>query len=87
MAGPAKSDERRVRKVTAANIKNSTLSVRGLADFLPTNCVGPARRGRNGIDHQFQIELAGLDKTIETDIASDAESGRARGNSLFAYAI
>ena len=41
MAGQEKSGETRVAKVSAANIKNSTLSVRGLADFLPADCVGP----------------------------------------------
>lgn len=38
MSGRAATDKLRVLKVTAANVKNKTLPVRGLADFLPADC-------------------------------------------------
>jgi hypothetical protein len=79
MAGPAKNGTTRVQTVSAANIKNSTLSVRQIADLLPADCIGPARRNRNGAHYLFEIVIDGLDSTIETDVASDAKTGKSRG--------
>jgi hypothetical protein len=78
MAGAAKNGTTRVKTVSASNLKNNTLSVRQIADLLPADCIGPAKRSRNGSNHQIEIVFAGLGKTIETDVASDAKTGKSR---------
>lgn len=70
------ADRRRIR-ITAGNLKNHTLPVTVLREFFPKDAVGgPTRKSANG--HGFELTLDGLGKTVHTDIASDAKSGRGR---------
>lgn len=71
------ADKRRIR-VNAANLRNNHLYVtKQLLDFFPKDAVGGAKR-KNANGHGFDLILDGLGKTVHTDIAADAKSGRAR---------
>ncbi|MDX1945739.1 MAG: DNA (cytosine-5-)-methyltransferase [Pirellulaceae bacterium] len=68
-------DRKRILKVTAGNLRQNHLYVRGHLDFFPSDAVGPARRsGPRGVE----IMLDGLGQTIQTDIPRDAKTGRPR---------
>jgi hypothetical protein len=78
-------DRKRLIHVTDGNIRNSHVSAAGLRDFLPVDCYGGAKRTNTQAVKPIQIQLAGLNKTIETDIGTDPKTGiprrhfRARG--------
>ncbi len=64
-------------RLTDGNIRNSTIPVTGLRDFLPSDCFEAAgETGRAG--KTIRILLEGLGKTIETGIGRDAKTGQAR---------
>ena len=73
----AADDNKRYIHVTDGNIRNSHLSVTGLHDFLPVDCVGGSRLAATAC-HAVLIELDGLAKSIETDIGRDARTGKPR---------
>lgn len=69
---------RRLIRINAANLKNNHLYVTGLRDLFPPEAIGgPRRKGGNG--HGFELILDGLNKTVVTDIGSDARTGKPRG--------
>jgi DNA (cytosine-5)-methyltransferase 1 len=69
---------RRLIRVTAANLKHSHLYVTGLRDLFPPDAIGgPRRKASNG--HGFDLILDGLNKTVRTDIGSEAKTGKPRG--------
>jgi hypothetical protein len=65
--------EKRLIRVTAANLKHSHLYVTGLRDFFPQDAVGGPRR-KNGNGHGIELILDGLDETVVTDIGGDAKT-------------
>jgi hypothetical protein len=74
----AVAERKRLVRVTAGNIRNSHIYITGHLDFFPPDCLGDSRRNGNGIGKSIRIFLAGLNKTIETDIARDAKTGKPR---------
>jgi hypothetical protein len=72
------AERKRLVRVTAGNIRNSHIYITGHLDFFPKDCLGDSRRNGNGTGKSIRIHLAGLNKTIETDIACDAKTGKPR---------
>jgi hypothetical protein len=62
---------KRLLRVTAGNLRNNHLSVRGHLDFFPPESLGPSRKPTNGNGHTIELQLAGLNETVTTDIATD----------------
>lgn len=71
-------DDKRILTVTAGNLRQNHLYITKHLDFLPKDCVGPARRTGKAVA-PFEIELEGLAETIATDIGRDAKTGKPRG--------
>ncbi len=71
------ADRKRLLRVTEGNLRNSHLYVHGHYDFFPGDCIGGPKR-RNGNGAAIRIFLEGLNRTIETDIGSDARTGAPR---------
>jgi DNA (cytosine-5)-methyltransferase 1 len=63
-------------RVTPANIRYNHLYVTHHHDFFPSDCIGGSRRIARG--NTIKIYLDGLGETIETDIGSDAKTGKPR---------
>lgn len=70
-------DDKRILTVTAGNLRQNHLYISKHLDFLPKDCIGPARRAGQVV-RQIEIELDGLAKTIATDIGMDAKTGKPR---------
>lgn len=72
------SEKKRLFRVTAGNLRQNHLYINGHYDFFPPDCIGASRRStsKNGV--AIRIFLEGLGETIETDIGSDAKTGRPR---------
>ena len=77
MSGPV-AERKRLVRVTAGNIRNSHIYITGHLDFFPKDCLGDSRRNKNGTGKSIHIHFAGLNETIETDIARDAKTGKPR---------
>lgn len=70
-------DNKRLIQVTGGNLRNRHIYITGHHDFFPDDCYGaPNARGTKGVP--IAITLNGLGKTIETDIARDAKTGKPR---------
>ncbi|MGH7134568.1 MAG: DNA cytosine methyltransferase, partial [Pirellulales bacterium] len=69
---------KRVLEVTAGNLRQNHIYIRGNYDFFPRDCIGPARRSQRGCG-TIEIQLAGLNQTVTTDIGCDAKTGKPRG--------
>jgi len=61
--------EKRLVRVTAANLKHSHLYVTGLGDFFPPEAFGGARR-KNGAGGGIELILDGLGETVVTEFGS-----------------
>lgn len=73
------ADRKRLLRVTAGNLRNSHIYVSGHFDFFPPECIGSPRKSRNGNGHTgIEIFLDGLNQTVETDIGTDARTGKPR---------
>ena len=72
------NNDKRILTVTAGNLRQSHVYISKHLDFLPKDCVGPARRTGKAVA-PFEIELEGLAETIATDIGRDATTGKPRG--------
>lgn len=71
------ADRKRLLRVTPGNLRNSHLYVHGHYDFFPVDCIGASKqKNRNGA--AIRIFLEGLNRTVETDIGSDARTGQPR---------
>jgi len=74
-----KNDGRkRLIRVTAGNLRNSHISITGHHDFFPPDCYGAPNRAKGATGATISIELDGLARTIETDIALDSKTGQPR---------
>jgi DNA (cytosine-5)-methyltransferase 1 len=67
----------RILEVLPGNVRNNHLYVTKLLDFFPADCVGPAKKNQ-ATACGISIDLDGLDETIQTDIGSDARTGKPR---------
>lgn len=67
-------DRKQTIRVTDGNIRNNHISVAGLRGFIPKSCFG----SQGGKGQPIRIQLDGLKKTVETDIACDAKTGKAK---------
>lgn len=76
MSVDLKSSKRLV-SVTAGALRNSHLRISKHYDFFPTDCIGGSKR--TAARRTFALHFDGLDTTVETDIATDARTGRPRG--------
>lgn len=72
------SDEIRLLRVTAGNLRQNHLYVTGHYDFFPADVVGTSKRNGAQAGH-IEIALDGLKEPIFTDIGSDAKTGKPRG--------
>jgi len=72
------AETKHVIRVTAGNIRNSHISIAGHYDFFPPDSFGKSRRSAGGNGKPLIIYLDGLDKTVETDIACEARTGKPR---------
>ena len=72
------ADKKRLFRVTAGNLRQNHLYIHGHYDFFPVDCIGASRKSGNGNGVAIRILLDGLRKTVETDIGSDARTGKPR---------
>lgn len=70
-------DRKRLLRVTAGNLRQNHLYIRGHLDFFPPEAVGESKRNGNG-HAGIELMLDGLGLTIETDIGRDAKTGKPR---------
>lgn len=76
---PPASDRIRLIRITPGNLRHSHIYVKSLAGFLPADCIGSAHKNANGQAKPIEIELDGLNQIIETDVGTDAKTGKPRG--------
>ncbi len=72
------ADRKRLIRVTAGNIRNHTINIGRQYGFFPPDCLGASRKSANGHSKPIQIHLDGLNRTIETDIGTEAGNGKPR---------
>ncbi len=72
------AERKRLIRVTAANLRNQTINIGGHHGFFPPDCFGASRKSANGHSKPIQIHLDGLNTTVETDIATEAATGKPR---------
>ncbi|MCG3179161.1 MAG: hypothetical protein BIFFINMI_01493 [Phycisphaerae bacterium] len=65
--------DRLLIQVTAGNVRNHHISIAGHYSFFPRDVFGQPRRSDPKTGKPISIALAGLDRTIETDIGTDAD--------------
>lgn len=70
---------RRLICLTKGDLKNGLVRVKGLRGMLPSGCVGQSKKSK-GLGRTIRIWLQGINRWIETDIASEAKTGFARGH-------
>src|SRR5258708_7350048 len=71
--------KRRLLVVTAGNLRQSHIYVRGHLDFFPPECIGPSRKTQNGGRKLIEITLDGLAQVVSTDLSADPRTGKPRG--------
>ena len=79
MNGSSANRNIRLVEIKASNLRNKHIYIRDLKGFLPDDCFGAARKLTNRNTKPIEIELTGLDQTIQTDIPVDAKTGKPRG--------
>ena len=70
-------DKKKQIRITEGNIRNSHIPVTGLRNILPSDCFGKPRKTK-GLGRSIRLYLEGLNTTIETDIGTDAKTGKPR---------
>ncbi len=73
------AEKKRLFRVTAGNLRQNHLYVNGHYDFFPKDCIGPSRKSLKAGGGEIEIFLEGLNETIQTDIGTDAKTGKPRG--------
>ena len=71
------ADRKRLIRVTEGNLRNNHINIATHYDFFPVDCIGGPRVSA-GNGKPIRIQLAGLGRTIETDIGRDAKTGKPR---------
>ncbi len=74
----AVADRKRLIRVTAGNLRNSHIYITGHNDFFPDDCFGDPSLSTGRPGRLITIKVVGLRKSIETDIARDAKTGKPR---------
>lgn len=74
----AVGNRKRLIRLTAGNLRQNHLYISRHLDFFPANIVGPPSLAADADHHPIRIRLEGLNETIETDIGSDARTGKPR---------
>lgn len=72
------ADKKRLLRVTAGNLRNNHLYVNGHYDFFPEDCIGPPKKSKKRSGQTIEIVLEGLNRTVATDIGTEAKSGKPR---------
>jgi DNA (cytosine-5)-methyltransferase 1 len=72
------ANKERVLHITAGNLRQSHLYVNGHCDFFPPDCVGGPKRSVRACG-TIDIQLAGLNETVTTEIGRDVTTGKPRG--------
>jgi len=72
------ADSKRLIRITAGNLRQHHIYVAGHYDFFPPDCVGASRKSANGHSKPIEIRLDGLNTTVETDIGTEAGTGKPR---------
>ncbi len=72
------AERKRLIRVTAGNLRNSHIYITGHWDFFPQDCFGDANLVSGHPGRPIAIRLDGMRRTIETDIATDAKTGKPR---------
>ncbi len=72
----AVADRKRLLRITAGNLRNHHIYIRGHYDFFPNELVQVAV---DDDSRSIQIFLVGLSESIDTDIAFDPTTGKPRG--------
>ena len=67
------ADKKRLLRVTAGNLRHNHLYIHGHYDFFPN---GSSHKSPNGSCPSIRIVLEGLGETIDTNIGSDARTGK-----------
>lgn len=74
----AMGDKKRLIRVTDGNVRNHHLYIRDHLDFFPETVFGPSSIAEGSNTEGVRIKLDGLNETVETDIPTDAKTGRPR---------
>jgi hypothetical protein len=70
---------KRLLRITAGNLRNNHIYIAEHYDFFPKGCIGPSSRRAAAPDGiTVRIFLVGLNRTVETDIGTEADSGKPR---------
>ena len=72
------ANRKRLFRITDGNLRQNHIYVNGHYDFFPADCVGASRQSPSPVK-PIEIFLVGLNETIQTDIGSDAKTGKPRG--------
>jgi len=72
------AERKRLIELTAGNVRQNHLYISEHLDFFPPDIVGASRLNSEDDACPVAIHLDGLGETIETDIGSDAKSGKPR---------
>lgn len=72
------ADRKRLIRITAGNLRNDHIYIVGHHDFFPPDCLGASRKSANGHSKPIEIRLDGLNTTVETDIGTEAGTGKPR---------
>ncbi len=71
-------ERKRLIAVTDGNIRNGHITVTGLKGFLPKDCFGAPTKGVSHAAKPIRIQLEGMSRIVETDIGSEARTGKPR---------
>lgn len=74
----AVAERKRLIELTAGNVRQNHVYISEHLDFFPADIVGESKLNDQSEARPISITLDGLGETIETDIGSDAKSGKPR---------
>ncbi len=72
------ANRKRLIRITAGNLRHHHIYIGEHYDFFPSDCLGTSRKSTNGHTKTIQIRLDGLNTTVETDIGTEAGTGKPR---------
>lgn len=72
------ADKKRLIRVTDGNVRNGSFPIAAIRDFLPSDIVGSPGKSGAARGNPITIWLDGMLTPIESDVAADRKTGRAR---------
>lgn len=72
------AERKRLIRITAGNLRNNTINIGRQYGFFPSDCLGASRKSANGHSKPIEIRLDGLNTAVETDIGTEAGTGKPR---------